>query len=203
MSAGEQGVSVPVIDRWAPIVPSCEIIDDLRLGFPAEQLQYLEVFTKTSVSEEQFGEYGQALRRTDDQMVAALVEAGITRVVITGFDERSTCGVTFVHNESIAALAERHRDRFILFAGADIMRGSVALAELEHWVHERGFRGLSLRPFMIGRPATDRAYFRFYAKCIELEVVLSIHTSANWTRTRPSDLGHPRHIDEVACHFPE
>jgi uncharacterized protein len=203
MSAGQQGASVPVIDMWAPIVGSSEIIDDLQAGFPAEQLQYLEVFTKTTVSEEQFGDYAQALRRTDDQILAALDEAGITHAVITGFDERSTCGVTFVHNESVAALAERHPDRFIPFAGADIMRGSAAVAELEHWVLERGFRGLSLRPFMIGRPATDRAYFPFYAKCVELGVALSIHTSANWTRTRPSDLGHPRHIDEVACHFPE
>ena len=29
---------VPVIDMWAPIVPSAEIVDDLRAGFPAEQL---------------------------------------------------------------------------------------------------------------------------------------------------------------------
>ena len=32
---------------------------------------------------------------------------------------------------------------------------------------------------------------------------LSIHTSASWTWTRLSDLGHPRHIDDVACRFPE
>ena len=83
------------------------------------------------------------------------------------------------------------------------MAGTRALAELEHWVSERGFRGLSLRPFMIGLPANDRAYYPFYAKCAELEIPLSIHTSHNWTRTRPSDLGHPRYIDDVACHFPE
>jgi len=77
------------------------------------------------------------------------------------------CGVTFVHNESVAALVDRHPDRFIPFAGADIMRGSAAVAALERWV-ERGFRGLSLRSFMIDRPATDRAYFPFYAKCLEL-----------------------------------
>ena len=71
--------------------------------------------------------------------------------------------MTFVHNESVAAVIDRHPDRFIGFAGADVMRGNWALAEFEHWVVERGFRGLSLRPFMIGRPATDRAYFPFYA----------------------------------------
>ena len=36
---------VPVIAMWVPVVPSAEIIDDLRAGFPAEQLRYLEVFT--------------------------------------------------------------------------------------------------------------------------------------------------------------
>ena len=101
-------MSIPVIDMWAPIVPSDEIIEDLQSGFPTEQLQYLEVFTKTTVSDEQFGSYAQALRRSDDQILAALDEAGITHSLITGFDERSTCGVTFVHNESVAALAGRH-----------------------------------------------------------------------------------------------
>jgi predicted TIM-barrel fold metal-dependent hydrolase len=192
-----------VIDMWAPIVPSHEIIDDLRAGFPAEQLQYLEVFTKTSVSADQFSSYAESRRLDDDQILAALDDAGITQCLITGFDERSTCGVTFVHNESVAALADRYPDRFIPFAGADIMRGDSALTELEHWVTDRGFRGLSLRPFMIGRPATDSAYFPFYTKCVDLGIPLSIHTSANWTRTRPSDLGHPRHIDQIACEFPD
>ena len=56
MSAGQHAVSIPVIDMWAPIVPSDEIIEDLQSGFPTEQLQYLEVFTKTTVSDEQFAE---------------------------------------------------------------------------------------------------------------------------------------------------
>jgi len=107
-----------VIDMWAPIVPSHEIIDDLRGGFPAEQLQYLEVFTKTSVSADQFSSYAESRRLDDDQILAALDDAGITQCLITGFDERSTCGVTFVHNESVAALADRYPDRFIPFAGA-------------------------------------------------------------------------------------
>jgi len=195
--------TVPVIDMWAPIVPSAEVIDDLRAGFPAEQLQYLEVFTKATISAEQFSDYADTLRRNDDQILDSLDAAGITLSLITGFDEKSTCGVTFVHNASVAALAARYPDRFLPFAGADIMAGGSALDEFERLVREHGFRGLSLRPFMIGQPATDPAYFPFYAKCVELGVPLSIHTSANWTRTRRSDLGHPRHIDEVACRFPE
>lgn len=194
---------VPVIDMWAPFVPSAEVIDDLREGFPVELLSYFEVFTKTTISAEQFGAYAESLRRTDDQILDSLDDAGITRSLITGFDERSTCGVAFVHNASVAAVAARYPDRFLPFAGADILAGDSAVDEFERWVVEHGFRGLSLRPFMIGRPASDPAYFPCYAKCVELGVPVSIHTSADWTRTRLSDLGHPRHIDDVACRFPE
>jgi predicted TIM-barrel fold metal-dependent hydrolase len=194
---------IPVVDMWAPIVPSRETIADLRAGFPVEQLQYLEVFTKQSITTEQFAAYAQTLERTDEQIIEELDAAGIRRSLITGFDETSTCGVRFVSNDAVAALSERHPDRFVPFAGADIMRGSDALAGFERWVTERGFRGLSLRPFMIGETANHRAYFPFYAKCVELGVPLSIHTSANWTRSRRSELGHPRFIDEVACQFPE
>lgn len=194
---------VPVIDMWAPFVPSAEVIDDLREGFPVELLSYFEVFTKTTISAEQFGAYAESLRRTDDQILDSLDDAGITRSLITGFDERSTCGVIFVHNASVAAVAARYPDRFLPFAGADILAGDSAVDEFERWVVEHGFRGLSLRPFMIGRPASDPAYFPCYAKCVELGVPVSIHTSADWTRTRLSDLGHPRHIDDVACRFPE
>ena len=70
-------------------------------------------------------------------------------------------------------------------------------------VRHRGFRGLSLRPFMIGLPADDRSYYPLYAKCVELDVPLSIHTSANWTTVASNDLGHPRHIDNVAADFPD
>ncbi len=85
----------------------------------------------------------------------------------------------------------------------DVLRGMDGVRELERWVCDRGFRGLSLRPFMIGCPADDRRSYPFYAKCVELGVPVSIHTSANWTTVRDSDLGHPRHLDGVAADFPE
>jgi predicted TIM-barrel fold metal-dependent hydrolase len=56
---------------------------------------------------------------------------------------------------------------------------------------------------MIGLPADDRHYYPFYEKCVELDIPLSIHASANWTTVRASDLGHPRQFDAVACDFPQ
>jgi predicted TIM-barrel fold metal-dependent hydrolase len=195
--------SAPVIDMWAPVVPSREIMEHMAGHFPEPQLEYLRVFQGRAPDAHAVAEMCRALACEDAAVLETLDEAGITRALITGFDEASTGGTTFVSNEAVDAITRRHPDRFIPFAGIDIMRGTESLRQLDYWIRERGFKGLSLRPFMIGLPATDRHYYPFYEKCVELDIPLSIHASANWTRSRPSDLGHPRHLDQVACDVPD
>jgi len=197
------GMQKTVIDMWAPVVPSREIMEHMAENFPEAQLGYLRVFQKREPSREAWRKAARAMVMDDEAVLASLDVAGIERALITGFDERTSAGTTFVTNESVAAIATRHPERFIPFAGADVFRGSAAVREVEHWIRERGFRGLSLRPFMIGLTADDRRYYPFYEKCVELDVPLSIHASANWTTSRPSDLGNPRHFDVVACDFPD
>jgi uncharacterized protein len=191
------------IDMWAPILPVPEVMAHLRDNFPDLMLGYLRVFWKQQPTQEAVRARVESAAQPLDHVMAAIDAAGIGRTLITGFDEASTAGKTFVPNEIVAAIAARHPDRFLPFAGADIMRGQEALRDFEQWVRVRGFRGLSLRPFMIGLPADDRHYYPFYAKCVELGVPLSIHTSANWTTGAINDLGHPRHLDPVARDFPE
>jgi predicted TIM-barrel fold metal-dependent hydrolase len=197
-------LDIPIIDMWAPIVPSREIMAHAAGHFPVPQLGYLRVFFKQSVpSTELFRQLAHSLSSDDDAILKSLDDAGIRKSLITGFDEASTGGTTFITNESVAAIAGRHPQRFLPFAGVDIMRGADGVREVERWVRERAFRGLSLRPFMTGLPADDRRYYPFYEKCVELGVPVSMHASANWTTCRPSDLGHPRHFDVVACDFPD
>jgi len=191
------------IDMWAPILPVPEVMAHLRDNFPDLMLGYLRVFWKQQPTQEAVRARVESAAQPLDRVMAAIDAAGIGRTLITGFDEASTAGKTFVPNEIVAAIAARHPDRFLPFVGADIMRGQDALRDFEQWVRVRGFRGLSLRPFMIGLPADDRHYYPFYAKCVELGVPLSIHTSANWTTGAINDLGHPRHLDPVARDFPE
>ncbi len=193
----------PVIDAWAPVVPSREIMEHMAVHFPPDTLSYFEIFQKQKLSRADFAKFARGMIMDDAAILASLDAAGIAKALITGFDEASSAESTFVSNESVAAIASRHPKRFIPFCGADIFRGMAAVRDVEHWIRQRGFCGLSLRPFMIGRPASDRAYWPFYAKCVELGVPCSMHASANWTRNRPSDLGHPRHFDEVACAFPD
>lgn len=194
---------IPAIDMWAPIVPARDVMAYVGEHFPLPQLGYLRVFWKGAPSVEMFQRLCRSIACDDAEVLAALDAAHITRTLITGFDEASTGGTTFVTNEVVAAVAERHPDRFIPFAGADIMRGAAAVRDVAHWVRRRGFRGLSLRPFMINLPPDDRHYYPFYEQCVEFDIPVSVHASANWTTTRPSDLGHPRHFDQVACDFPD
>jgi predicted TIM-barrel fold metal-dependent hydrolase len=191
------------IDMWAPIFPTHEILRHAADHFPKEMLGYLKVFYKQPPTMESFKARAKAIAMTEDAVLALIDEARIERSLVTGFDEHSSVGETFIPNELIAALVAHAPKRFIPFAGADVLAGMRAVRELEHYVRDHRFRGLSLRPFMIGLPADDRRYYPLYAKCVELGIPVSIHTSANWTTMKDNDLGHPRHIGVVAADFPE
>jgi len=54
-----------------------------------------------------------------------------------------------------------------------------------------------------GIPASDRRYYPLYAKAVELDIPVRIYSSMNYATDRPYDLGHPRHLDQVAIDFPE
>jgi predicted TIM-barrel fold metal-dependent hydrolase len=202
--ATESGMTaMRAIDMWAPIVPVPEVMEHVAQHFPKEMAGYLRVFYKREPDAAEFGHIAGSMQMDDETVIAALDQAGIDRTLITGFDEFSSVHETFIPNDLVAALAERHPDRFIPFAGADVLAGMDAVRAFEELVRGRGFRGLSVRPFMVGLPADDRRYYPLYAKCVELDVPVSIHSSANWTTVSVSDLGHPRHIDVVAADFPE
>jgi uncharacterized protein len=149
----------PVIDMWAPILPTPELMAPVAEHFPDEMLGYLRVFYKRPPTQESVRARMDAVAQPLDTLVNLLDEGGIERTLITGFDERTSCGKTFVPNALVAAIAAAHPARFIPFAGVDVLTGMRGLRELERLVRERGFRGLSLRPFMVGLPADDRRYY--------------------------------------------
>ena len=192
-----------VIDMWAPIWPTPEFLENAAERFPEQMLGYLRVFFKRPATIDAVAGVFGAVGMSDEVLRAELARAGIVRSLVTGFDEHSFVGKTFVSNDRVARIVERFGDAVIPFAGADIGRGMTAVRELQRWVVEHGFRGLSLRPFMTGLPADDRRYYPFYAKCAELDVPVSVHSSANWSAQRSNELGHPRHLEVVANDFPE
>jgi predicted TIM-barrel fold metal-dependent hydrolase len=124
--------------------------------------------------------------------VKGLAEAGIVRAVPFGVD-----------NDEVAELLRDHPDRFLGLARVSGLHGMRGVRELEQRVREQKFCALGVSALVDGIPASDRRYYPLYAKAVELDIPVRIYSSMNYATDRPYDLGHPRHLDQVAIDFPE
>ena len=129
-----------------------------------------------------------------DAYVDTLAKLGIVRSVPYG-----------VSNEEMAALLRRFPDRFLGLARISInaFPGMRGVRELERLVRDEGFHALGVSALVDCIPASDRRYYPLYTKAAELGIPVRIYSSMNYANDRPYDLGHPRHLDQVAMDFPE
>lgn len=123
-------------------------------------------------------------------------------IVVKAKDTESTFGVK-ISNEDVADFCNRQGPRFIGFAGVDPHKGMAAVREFEHAVKELGLRGLNLQCFEHKLHINDKRMYPLYAKCVELDVPVNIHTSINFSSDTLMDYGRPSLLDEVMVHFPE
>jgi hypothetical protein len=106
-------------------------------------------------------------------------------------------------NDEVAELLGEYPDRFIGLARISGLLGMRGVRELEFRVREQKFQALGVSALVDGIPASDRRFYPLYAKAAELEIPVRIYSSMNYATDRPYDLGHPRHLDQVAIDFPE
>jgi predicted TIM-barrel fold metal-dependent hydrolase len=124
--------------------------------------------------------------------VALLERVGIVRAVPFGSS-----------NDEVAELLAAYPDRFLGLARISGLHGMKGVRELEYRVREQRFAALGVSALVDGIPASDRRYYPLYAKAVELDIPVRIYSSMNYATDRPYDLGHPRHLDQVAIDFPE
>lgn len=148
----------------------------------------------------------RALDRFTPQRIENTIEemhdAGIVHAVIAAADNESLGGAK-IPNELIADLVRENPESFTGYAGVDPRKGMEAVREFEHAVRNLGLKGLSTDPFINQLLPTDPQYYPLYAKAVELGVPVFSHCSVNFDSRVVMDYGHPRHLDQVACHFPE
>ena len=112
-------------------------------------------------------------------------------------------GVVGASNATLSRICTAYPDRFVGLAALSPLDGMRGVRELERLVRDCGIGGLRVVALYNMIPASDRRYYPLYAKCVELDVPVRIYTSMNYANDRPYDLGHPRHLDDVAIDFPE
>lgn len=131
---------------------------------------------------------------TLDEFTAQAEAAGIVRSVV---------GTAALPNPQTAWVAKSRPDHFIGFGRVSPWDGMLAVRELERMVREEGMQGFAVAALTERIPASDAKYYPLYAKCVELGIPARIYSSMNYGTDRPYDLGHPKHLDQVCCDFPE
>jgi uncharacterized protein len=133
--------------------------------------------------------------RPDTEMAAY-----VKRLERVGIERAVPFGAT---NDAVAQLLADYPDRFLGLARISGLHGMRGVRELEFRVREQKFAALGVSALVDGIPASDRRYYPLYAKACELDIPVRIYSSMNYATDRPYDLGHPRHLDQVAIDFPE
>jgi len=129
-------------------------------------------------------------------------DAGVDMAVLTAEDAESTMGMK-TPNDKVAAFVQQNPERFIGMAAVDPHKGMNAVRDLEYAVKTLKMKCLCLEPWLHKIRSNDKLYYPIYAKCVELDIPVWIHTSLNYVPQLPMDFGRPIYLDEVAGHFPE
>jgi hypothetical protein len=130
-----------------------------------------------------------------EDFAGVLKKAGVERAVVGTAQQPS--------NDYVVEVVRQRPELFIGFARISPWDGMAGVRELERLVRDGGLRGLAMAPFRERIPPNDRRYYPLYMKCAELGIPVRLHTSMSYATDRAYDLGHPRHLDDVAMDFPE
>jgi hypothetical protein len=144
---------------------------------------------------------------TGDLLVSDMDEAGIDKSVLLPIDYVTGAGVSAgdvtsleEKHQMFANAVKKHSGRLISFVGIDPRRPE-AVSFLEKAVKEMNMKGLKLLPAAGFYPNEPRVY-RLYEKCLELGIVVLIHSGPEITPWY-AKYCMPVYIDDVATDFPE
>jgi predicted TIM-barrel fold metal-dependent hydrolase len=129
-----------------------------------------------------------------DDMLATMDRAGVEKSILSARVEDPS--------EYVLSFADKRPDRFALAAYVDPRRGMQALRALEKLKREHPVVVARAVPFMINLPPDDRVYYPLYAKCIELDLPISVNTGIPGPPA-PGRCQDPIYLDEVCLFFPE
>jgi len=131
---------------------------------------------------------------TPEDLLEQLDQAGIGACVVSIMEPD--------HAEWVGKAHAAYPDKIL---PAMIVNPLLGMAEIRRVVeyHEKyGVRCLRIPPFRYSLPPTDRVYWPFYVKALELDMAVSMNAGMPGPR-RPGWVQNPTHYDEVAFHFQE
>lgn len=135
-----------------------------------------------------------------DGLAADLRRLGMRALV----HSEPTFGTAAEWNDRTAAVRARAPELFPAgFCCADPRDIMGGMREIDRCHRELGLRGLTLMPDFHNIDLADKRCFPLVAKAAELGMPVALHVGVNFTASSPIRHGHPAHVDEIACLFPD
>ncbi|HEV8711523.1 MAG TPA: amidohydrolase family protein [Candidatus Binatia bacterium] len=129
-----------------------------------------------------------------EELIAIMDQVGVEKAIITLPAENPS--------EKILAFPQAYSDRFFLSALVDPRKGMSALWALEELVKSHPVVMARIVPFFFDLPPNDPIYYPLYAKCIELDLPISVNTGLPGP-PKPGECQNPLYLDRVCYFFPE
>lgn len=131
---------------------------------------------------------------TADDLLEQLDDAEIGAAVVSIMDPS--------HAEWVGRAHSQHEKKILPAMIVNPLDGIDEIRRVVHYHGEFGVRCLRIPPFRYLLPPTDRVYWPFYIKAIELDIAVSMNVGMPGPRA-PGWVQNPMYVDEVAYHFPE
>jgi predicted TIM-barrel fold metal-dependent hydrolase len=129
-----------------------------------------------------------------EEMLETMDRCGVERSILSARAESPS--------QHVLSFAEKRPDRFALAAYVDPRRGMAGIRALERLYRSHPVVVARAVPFMINLPPDDRVYYPLYAKCVELDLPISVNTGIPGPPA-PGRCQDPIYLDEVCLFFPE
>jgi len=132
--------------------------------------------------------------REPEDLLAQLDAAGIGAAVVSIMEPG--------HAEWVGAAHAKYPKKILPAMIVNPTKGMPEVRRVLEYHEKYGVRCLRIPPFRYSLPPTDRVYWPFYVKAIELDIAVSMNAGMPGPRF-PGWVQNPMYFDEVAYHFPE
>jgi len=156
---------------------------------------YSRVYRGLQQAEEEY-------RDSVEGILRSMEEAGVDKAVL----QAEYGGTEDYHalNDATYRIAKAHPDKFpVYFMCLNPLVDEDMVKVLERGVKEQGFKGLNIQSWAVRVSSTDSRFWPVYAKCQEWGLIVTVHSSINFSVDRPIEYSHVSHLDKIACDFPE
>jgi len=143
-----------------------------------------------------------AAAQTLDDLLQGMDHSRVDHAVIHA--EHEVGDVADALNRTVADIVDKHPDRFTGIGTISLDGFSIkkALRQVDECA-EMGLIGLSIEPAFFGMHLDEKKMYPIYAKAMEKNLLVALHTGINYTTHQPMAGENPILLDGIACDFPD